>query len=244
MKVLSYNIHKGFTLNNRRFVLDQIRQGIRQTHADVVFLQEVQGTHVRHARQVENYPSVSQFEYLAEEMWPHFAYGKNAVYEAGHHGNAILSKYPIEAWHNLDISTNAWERRGLLESRIRLPDGRPLHLFSLHLNLLGGGRRVQVDRICNHIERYAPNDEPLLLAGDFNDWRKEISAPLRERLELREAFFDLNGRYAVSYPGRWPLLSLDRVYYRNLDPVRAEVLRGDPWRRLSDHLALTVEFKG
>ncbi len=37
----------------------------------------------------------SQFAFLADEIWPHFAYGKNAIYSAGHHGNAILSKHPI-----------------------------------------------------------------------------------------------------------------------------------------------------
>ena len=43
IKVLSYNIHKGFNANNSAFVLDEIRQAIRRSGSDLVFLQEVLG---------------------------------------------------------------------------------------------------------------------------------------------------------------------------------------------------------
>jgi len=36
-----------------------------------------------------------QHEFLAHESWLHHAYGKNSVYDSGHHGNAILSRYPF-----------------------------------------------------------------------------------------------------------------------------------------------------
>jgi endonuclease/exonuclease/phosphatase family metal-dependent hydrolase len=37
-----------------------------------------------------------------------------------------------------------------------------------------------------------------------------------------------------------PALKLDRVYLRELDPVRAETLVGDPWASLSDHAPVLV----
>jgi endonuclease/exonuclease/phosphatase family metal-dependent hydrolase len=52
IKVLTYNIHKGFSFGNRAFVLDKIREGIRLVGADLVFLQELQGYHVLHSKKV------------------------------------------------------------------------------------------------------------------------------------------------------------------------------------------------
>src|SRR5262245_56525891 len=92
IRVLTYNIHKGFSTTNSRFVLHQIKEAIEVIHPHVVFLQEILGEHVSHEMEVENWPRKPQFEFLAQESWPHVAYGKNAIYEAGHHGNAILSK--------------------------------------------------------------------------------------------------------------------------------------------------------
>ena len=49
LTVLTVNIHKGFDLFNRRFVLKDLRDAVRSESADVVFLQEVQGSHELHA---------------------------------------------------------------------------------------------------------------------------------------------------------------------------------------------------
>jgi signal transduction histidine kinase len=72
--------------------------------ADVVFLQEIHGEHKGHQANLQDWPNEAQFEYLADSIWHHHAYGKNAVYPEGHHGNAILSKYPIKRWDNLDLT--------------------------------------------------------------------------------------------------------------------------------------------
>ncbi|MDO9195055.1 MAG: EEP domain-containing protein, partial [Rhodoferax sp.] len=41
IKVLTVNIHKGFSFFNRKFILHELREAIRSVGADVVFLQEV-----------------------------------------------------------------------------------------------------------------------------------------------------------------------------------------------------------
>ena len=46
--VLTVNTHKGFTALNRRFILPQLREAVRSVGADMVFLQEIHGTHERH----------------------------------------------------------------------------------------------------------------------------------------------------------------------------------------------------
>src|SRR6185437_4205700 len=119
LRVLTYNMHKGFCFYSRQYVLHELREAIRTVNADLVFLQEVMGFHPAHA--AAEMELDSQFEFLADEIWTHYAYGKNAVYSEGHHGNAILSKYPIRSYDNINVSTNPLEKRGLLHAKIEIP---------------------------------------------------------------------------------------------------------------------------
>ncbi len=243
LRVLSYNIHKGFTRGNSRLVLRQIRDAIRATHADLVFLQEVQGQHEEHGRKHEEWPAEPQFEYLADSIWPHYAYGKNAVYEAGHHGNAILSKYPFSFFENIDVSSSKYERRGLLHGVIQVPHSdQHIHAVCVHLGLLETDRQNQVRRICERIETHVTHSHPLVIAGDFNDWRGRSTQPLSTQLEVREAFLEATGRHARTFPSWFPALRLDRVYYRGAKLESARVLNESPWNELSDHAALYVEL--
>jgi endonuclease/exonuclease/phosphatase family metal-dependent hydrolase len=88
LKVLSYNIHKGFDWNNKNYFLKEIKDFIKTLDVDIVFLQEVVGknTHLEKSGLID-----TQFEFLADELWPHYSYAHNAVYDHGHHGNLILS---------------------------------------------------------------------------------------------------------------------------------------------------------
>jgi endonuclease/exonuclease/phosphatase family metal-dependent hydrolase len=248
LEILSYNIHKGFSPNNARLSLRAIRQAIRQVHPDLIFLQEVLGEHQGHRGRYDRWPAKSQFEYLADETWPHYAYGKNAVYTTGHHGNAILSKYPIIHWDNIDISTNIVEKRGLLHAIVEVPDRyhpggkKRLHAICVHLGLLEAERIKQIQAICNRIESHIPHDEPLIIAGDFNDWLVRASKILERTLEVREAFYTMHGTHARSFPSWLPALKLDRVYYRGLIASHAHCLSGERWSKLSDHLPLAVKM--
>ena len=135
-KVLTINTHKGFTSFNRRFILPELREAVRATSADIVFLQEVMGTHAVHPMQVENWPDTPHYEFLADTMWNDYAYGRNAVYPEGHHGNAVLSRFPIIDYENRDISVAGTEKRGVLHCRLQLPDNdRELHVMCVHLGL-------------------------------------------------------------------------------------------------------------
>lgn len=243
LKILSHNIHKGFSSGNREFMLHQVRNEIRRVHPDLVFLQEVLGQHEGHRARVREWPDQSQFEFLADEIWPHYAYGKNAVYSSGHHGNAILSKYPFVSWENIDISTNTVEKRGLLHGVIEVPGhASPLHAICVHLGLLEADRKKQVQWICDRIESHVPHGEPLLIAGDFNDWRMQITRTLQKELEVEEAFLSLANGHARTFPSWLPALKLDRIYFRGLSAVKARCLNESPWSGLSDHLALYVEM--
>src|SRR5688572_22066723 len=85
LRVATYNIHKGLSFFKRRMVIHELRDRLRALDVDLVFLQEVLGTHERYAERHDNWPAAPQYEFLADTVWQQFAYGQNAVYDAGHH---------------------------------------------------------------------------------------------------------------------------------------------------------------
>lgn len=241
IRVMSYNIHKGFSLN-RQFTLDKIRDFIRQHSADILLLQEVVGENIKMKKKLATWPIDSQLEFLADSVWSHHAYGKNAIYDHGHHGNAILSAWPIITYENIDISTNPIEKRGLLHATISR-EGEKLHLLCSHLNLFESGRKIQLRRIVERIKTYIPDGEPLILAGDFNDWREKASSVFLQELGLSEVFLKLHGKHALTFPSREPYLALDRIYVRGFECISARCYTSPSLWELSDHGALYAELK-
>jgi len=241
LRVATYNIHKGFSAITRRLMLRDLRPQLHTLAADVLFLQEVHGRHDRHAARYEHWPASSQYEFLADSVWTDFAYGKNAVYSDGHHGNAILSRYPITKWDNVDVSAYFFESRGLLHCEIDVPGwAHRLHCVNVHLGLLARGRRLQVKTLCEHIKTLVPPGSPLVIAGDFNDWRKEASDSLVTDLGMAEVFEVTRGHPARSFPTRMPVFTLDRIYVRGFEVRHAHVHHGRAWARLSDHAPLSA----
>ncbi|VVC77134.1 hypothetical protein AQUSIP_24610 [Aquicella siphonis] len=226
LDIVCFNIHKGVGWGVHKSTIHRIKHQIHESHADIILLQEVRG---------------AQFEFLASELWPHFSYGRNAVYQKGHHGNAILSKYPIIYSDNIDLSMTRYERRGLLHSMVQLPGHhRVLHLLCVHLGLLAKDRRKQLDIIVRYLENNISSSDPLILGGDFNDWRGYATKPLINHFGLQEAFKLCKNKYAKTYPAWAPVLQLDRVYFRGFSVVSANRMTKSPWRNLSDHIALNV----
>ncbi|MEZ5570300.1 MAG: endonuclease/exonuclease/phosphatase family protein [Halioglobus sp.] len=240
---MTLNLHKGLGLFNRSFVLPAIRDAIRAVSADIVLLQEVVGEHTGFAGQFEDWPLESQYEFLADSTWQQFAYGKNAVADNSHHGNAVLSKYPIADWRNYEISSNTGEARGALHCQVAIPHvPERLDVVCVHLGLREIERQQQLNTLCDRIDKQVPAEAPMIVAGDFNDWRCRASRILRERLALSDVFSEIQKRPPRTYPVKIPMLRLDRIYSRNLVSKRPEVLSGPPWSRLSDHAALTVDI--
>jgi endonuclease/exonuclease/phosphatase family metal-dependent hydrolase len=241
LHVATYNIHKGFSQFNQRMVVHELRERLRELTPDIVFLQEVQGMHMIHAERHEDWPEAPQHEFLAEDVWHATAYGRNVIYDHGHHGNAILSRYPILASHNQDVTHMRFEKRGILHCAIDVPElGRQLHCVCVHLSLFGRSRRRQMDALATQLEAIVPQDAPLIIAGDFNDWRNRAHDHLAERLGLIEVFAGVGGRPPRSFPATLPVLRLDRIYVRGFAIESATVHFGPPWSQISDHAALSA----
>jgi endonuclease/exonuclease/phosphatase family metal-dependent hydrolase len=267
IRVATYNIHKGVSALRSRPRVLALKKAISQFHADIVFLQEVQG---RHDRYLERYgsddpdhhhawPDEAQHEYFAGESH-HSAYGMNAVYDHGHHGNALLSAFPIEDTSNHDVSDHAYEQRGILHCVLDTPAGQ-VHCYVVHLGLFEGGRGRQTELLIDAVNASAPNGEPVIIAGDFNDWRNTLSGRLRESLGVVEVFDELGPRTALgdlvrnlagregrvrparTFPAALPWFRLDRIYVRGFKVGNAEVLHGTLWARLSDHAPILANLE-
>lgn len=242
-KVLTVNTHKGFTFFNRKFILHELRDAVRSVGADVVFLQEVQGSHEKHPARHANWPEAPHYEFLADSIWPEFAYGRNAVYPSGHHGNAVLSKFPIQHYQNHDVSISGPERRGLLHCVLRVPSREiEVHAICVHLGLAEAHRKKQLELLCRLVSHEVPPNAPLLIAGDFNDWRRRAHRVLEHCAGLREVFVHANGVAAKTFPARFPMLALDRIYVRSAKVHAPVVLPRRPWSHLSDHAPLAAEI--
>lgn len=244
LHVATYNIHKGFSQLNRRMMVHELREQLRSLAPDIVFLQEVQDVHHGHARRHRNWPAQAQSEFLADSVWEHRAYGCNSEYEEGHHGNAILSKFRIASAENEDVSSHRFERRGMLHCEIDIPGwSQQLHCVCVHLGLIEHGRRQQLHALANRMSRLVPPGAPLIVAGDFNDWRDNASPLLGQALGLQEVFRSAHGRPARSFPSALPMLALDRIYVRGFEISDATVLYDSSWSRISDHAALSATLK-
>ena len=243
LKIATYNIHKGLSYFNRRLVRYELRERLRELNADIVFLQEVQGENTQYGERFLNYPNGAQHDFLAEEIWLHSVYGKNSVYEAGHHGNAILSRFPILQSLNTDVSAHRFESRGLLHCKIELPGQKQVHCLCVHFGLFAKGRRSQTGALIEYVRKDIPLDAPLIIAGDFNDWRNQLGKILFAELNIHDVFHLHGGKLARSFPSRLPLLRLDRIYVRGFNVLHSSVHTGGSWQRLSDHAALSTQLK-
>lgn len=239
LEVVSYNIHKGLTAGNLRVALEHMREGLQALAPDIVLVQEVVGSHRGFEQRFPDWPADAQFEFLAHRMWPYHAYGRNAVHLGGDHGNAILSRFPIVRHENIDISIHPLEQRGILHAVLEVPGlEHELHVCCTHLNLLHAHRKRQVAALNARVLEAVPEECPLVIGGDFNDWRTWATGELRRAIGVHEVHVSVHGRHARTYPGWRPLLSLDRIYVRGLPILDARVLEGAAWRALSDHLGL------
>lgn len=240
LKLLTINTHKGFTLFGREFMLHKLRDAIRTTQADVVFLQEIVGAHAGHAQRRAGYPQEPHYEFLADSIWSDYAYGRNAISTQGHHGNAVLSKFPIVHHENHNISLNRLERRGLLHCALQISEQTQVHAVCVHLNLRASHRLKQLAKLSQLIDAAVPRHAPLIVAGDFNDWRCQAHQVLASTAGLTEVHVAAYGHAAKTFPARWPLLRLDRIYVRNVATHQPIALPRLPWAALSDHAPLAA----
>ena len=240
LRVATYNIHKGVQGMGpaRRLEIHNLGHAIEQLDADIVCLQEVRKMNRQAARRFARWPELPQADFLAPEGYT-AVYETNAITRHGEHGNALLTRWPVLRQAHHDISDHRFEQRGLLHAVIDV-DGSPVHAIVVHLGLIRGSRVRQIAQLREFVEREIPAHEPLVVAGDFNDWGARMRYAMNA-MGLRDSS-DLRGPRTLTYPSRLPVTQLDFIYGRHLKPRECSVPRGAIWARMSDHLPLVTDF--
>jgi endonuclease/exonuclease/phosphatase family metal-dependent hydrolase len=235
LTIVSYNIHSGVGTDGR-FDLHRVGEVLQEIDADIVALQECGDFLGRTGH--DEHP-----EHLAASLGMELAFGPNVIREGRRFGNAILSKLPILKVHNYDLSQRGKQQRGALRCDLKTPDGKALHIFCLHLGLGLGERRAQeAQLLSSDIFADAARDTPLVLCGDFNYWWSG-QVPALVRHSIVDAALGLK-RTQRTYPSRFPLLRLDRMFIdRGICPLAIRVHKSALAQRSSDHLPVVMRFE-
>jgi endonuclease/exonuclease/phosphatase family metal-dependent hydrolase len=242
VRVATWNIHKGVNGigPRRRLEIHNIGLAVDQFDADIICLQEVRKSNAAEAKRFSHWPEQEQADFLAPIGYTSI-YKTNAVTKHGEHGNALLTCWPVIRHQHEDMSDHRFEQRGLLHAEV-LIHGISVHVVVLHLGLIKASRRRQIEQLTSFIQREIPQDAPLLVAGDFNDWG--ISSMSALKIHHLQAFkaSPITAKKLLTYPARLPLVQFDYVYARHLTPINAQAPQGQQWARMSDHLPLVADF--
>lgn len=241
IRVLTYNIHRAIGVD-RRFRPERVAGIIGHYDPDLVLLQEVD----------EGVPRSRELD-LAKEMaealkFPYFAVGHNVSLRKGRYGNATLSRFPIVRERNIDLTIGIRKRRGCQHTSLVIAEGRHLEVFNLHLGLSARERHRQIELLVNCSEFVrVDGDTPVLVGGDFNDWRSLLRPAFTNGLGFRSATDSrrFGTEWAMpTYPSFSPQGALDRIYYRGgLELISARRCRLQASRVASDHLPVIADFR-
>lgn len=229
LSVASYNIHRGIGADRRRD-LGRILAVIEALDAEVLALQEVE-TPAEPAPAADTLALLPRLTALGYEplLGPTLRGG-------GHdYGNLLLSRVPILSTERMEISVPGREPRGLIAAELQQSD-RSVRVMATHLGLGMRERRARLTQLVRRIDHYQAKSmcepvqgAPLVLLGDLNHafaWSLGLR-PLHQRLSAVPA--------RATFPARWPVLSLDRIFYSGLTLEAGGIARSPMSALASDH---------
>jgi endonuclease/exonuclease/phosphatase family metal-dependent hydrolase len=217
---------------DRRVRPDRIAAVLRAIDPDVVALQEIVGAG----------PSgTSQIEEVGAALGMGWVMAPTRLLRGHQFGNAILSRHPITDHVAHDLSWKTCEPRGAQRADVDIA-GATLHVYNVHLGTAILERRHQAQRLAGIVSDRHVGGAKIVL-GDFNEWMRGLTTTL---LNDRLKSVDLPAllRRKRTYPGLFPILHLDHIYYAG----RVEIVTVDlPRTRLalvaSDHLPLVADIR-
>jgi len=244
IKMVTYNIHRAIGLD-RRFKPERIADIINDINPDIALLQEVD-------EGVPRSRELNLAKVIAQACgFPHYKLGHNVSLKKGYYGNATLSKLPILRERNINLTIDNKKRRGCQHTSIEIQKRKEkttLEVFNLHLGLSAKERQKQAG-LLTHSHEYLSikENQPCIIAGDFNDWRSLLRALFIEGLGF-ECATDSTKRWGESaiktFPSFAPRGGLDRVYYKGkIRNIHASRYTHKIAKIASDHLPIVVEFE-
>jgi len=231
LRIATYNIHRCRGLDGRTRP-HRIAEVLRAVNGDIVAIQEVLGAGPRGTSHIEEIGAALGMGWVLAP----------ARHLRGHQfGNAVLSRFPIRQHLEHDLSWKTCEPRCLQRVDVGV-DSHVLHIYNVHLGTAILERRHQAQRLATIVgDRHVAG--PKLVLGDFNEWMRGLvtrllSAKLKS-IDLRDYM-----RRWRTYPGLFPILHLDHIYYAGrVEIVHIEVPRTRLALVASDHLPLVADVR-
>lgn len=235
LRIATYNVHKCQGMDGR-VRPERIAEVIREFAPDVLALQEVLSID-------DGRREMNQARYLAESLGMALAFGQTRELNGGAYGNVLLSKLPVRSFCHYDLSVPGRENRGCLRTDVHLPDNTVLHVFNLHLGTAFMERRRQAKMLLEQeLIRSRDLDGARIVLGDFNEWLPGLVSRVLAA-EFQSADIRTLLKYKRTYPGVFPLMHLDHIYYdAALRPVKVLLHRTMKALLASDHLPLVADF--
>ena len=232
VRVVTYNIHRSRGLD-RRTRPDRIAKVLADVDADVIALQEVIG------------PGLSgpgHAEALGAALGMGWVMATTRELRRHQFGNVVLSRFPIKEHAQVDLSWKTCEPRCGQRVSIEVAEHAVLHLYNVHLGTALLERRYQAPRLAAWVHDRRVTG-PKIVVGDFNEWGRGLVADmLAERLQSVDLFKFLKRRR--TYPGFFPVLHLDHIYFEGEIEVRhVQLMRTRLALVASDHLPLVADIR-
>ncbi len=231
VRVATYNVHRCRGLD-RRTIPARIADVLQEINADVIALQEVVGAGPQGAGHAEA---------LGAALGMGWVMAPTRHLRSHLFGNVVLSRYPIRHHAQYDLSWRTCEPRACQRVDLSIDD-HTLHIYNVHLGTALLERRFQAVRLAAivHDRRI---EAPKVVLGDFNEWMRGLAtATLTERLQSIDIRTHLRRRR--TYPGFFPILHLDHIYYEgHVEVVSVELPRTRRALIASDHLPLVAKLR-
>ena len=232
LRIATYNIHRCRGMD-RRTMPSRIAEVIRELDADIVALQEVIGAGPAGAGQAEEIGAAAGMGWVMASV----RHLRNHLF-----GNVVLSRYPILHHSQYDLSWRTCEPRGCQRADLDVGGGDALHIYNVHLGTAVLERRYQAPRLAAFVHDRRVQG-PKVILGDFNEWMRGLAtSTLSSLFESIDIYEHLKRRR--TYPGIFPVLHLDHIYYEGNVKVRSvELVRSRKAMMASDHLPLVADLR-
>lgn len=231
LRIVTYNVHRSRGMD-RRTRPDRVAAVLRAIDADVIALQEVVG-----AGPVGG----SHIEAIGAALGMGWVMAHTRHLRGHQFGNVILSRFPIRHHAQYDLSWKACEERCLQRVDVEVA-GRLLHVYNVHLGTAILERRHQARRLATIVsDRHVTG--PKIVLGDFNEWMRGLTTTLLSA-KLKSVDLTKYLRRRRTYPGLFPILHLDHIYYAgHLEIIGIELPRTRLSLVASDHLPLVADVR-
>ena len=231
LRIATYNVHRCRGLDGRT-IPSRIAEVIRGIEPDVIALQEVVGASTNAAGHAEE---------LGAQLGMGWVMAPARHLRGSLFGNVVLSRHPIRHHAQYDLSWKTCEPRCCQRVDIAIANDT-LHLYNVHLGTALLERRYQAGRLGTIVQDHRVG-RPKIVLGDFNEWMKGLAThTLSSKLQSIDLRAHLRRRR--TYPGVFPVVHLDHIYYEGtVEVVKLELLRTRLSLMASDHLPLVADLR-